>query len=238
MDLNSIMPMRRETVQARFTCKYCHRTFVSEDKYLAHECKQMKRDAELKSPQGQAALGYYQTWMRQMKRLPPPAQSFMTSKYFRTFMNFVKFVKAVDLPMPDKFIWYAVQKQFSPTMWMDDEVYTLYVEYLDRKVSPLEQARMSAETLLNYSDKRNFDVAEFFDHVEPYELMHMIRVRKVSPWVLLTSKKFKHFFVERVNTEQQMILESMIRPSYWADKFEEDPDAVDKVRQIVGALGI
>ena len=238
MDLNSIMPMRRETVQARFTCKYCHRTFVSEDKYLAHECKQMKRDKELKSPQGQTAWGYYQTWMRQMKKLPPPAQSFLTSKYFRTFMNFAKFVKDVDLPMPDKFIWYVTQKQFTPTMWMDDEVYTLYLEFLDRKVPPLEQTKMSVNTLLNYSERRNFDVADFFDHVEPYEVMHMVRVRKLSPWLLLTSKKFKQFFVNRVNDEQRLILESLIRPSYWADKFEENPEAVAQIKQVVAALGI
>lgn len=238
MDLNSIMPMRRETVQARFTCKYCHRTFVSEDKYLAHECKQMKRDAELKSPQGQAALGYYQTWMRQLKRLPPPAQSFATSKYFRTFMNFTKFVKDVDLPMPDKFIWYMVQKTFSPTMWMNDEVYSMYLEFLDRKIPPLEQVKLSVNTLLNYSDRRNFDVSDFFDHVEAYEVMHMIRVRKLSPWLLLTSSKFKQFYVNRANEEQRMIIESLIRPSYWADKFDENPDAVGQVKQIVAELGI
>lgn len=230
--------MRRETVQARFTCKYCHRTFVSEDKYLAHECKQMKRDAELKSPQGQAAWGYYQQWMRQMKKLPPPAQSFVTSKYFRTFMNFTKFVKDVDLPMPDKFIWFVTQKQFTPTMWMSDDVYTLYLEFLDRKVPPLEQAKMSMNTLLNYADRRDFDVAEFFDRVEPYEVMHMVRVRKLSPWILLTSKKFKQFYIERTNDEQRMILESLIRPSYWAEKFKENPEALAQIKQIVEALGI
>lgn len=232
------MPMRRETVQARFTCKYCHRTFVSEDKYLAHECKQMKRDAELKSPQGQAAWGYYQQWMRQMKKLPPPAQSFVTSKYFRTFMNFAKFVKDVDLPMPDKFIWFVTQKQFTPTMWMSDDVYTLYLEFLDRKVPPLEQAKISMNTLLNYADRRDFDVSEFFDRVEPYEVMHMVRVRKLSPWILLTSKKFKQFYIERTNDEQRMILESLIRPSYWAEKFKENPEALAQIRQIVEALGI
>ena len=232
------MPMRRETVQARFTCKYCHRTFVSEDKYLAHECKQMKRDAELKSPQGQAAWGYYQQWMRQMKKLPPPAQSFVTSKYFRTFMNFTKFVKDVDLPMPDKFIWFVTQKQFTPTMWMSDDVYTLYLEFLDRKVPPLEQAKMSMNTLLNYADRRDFDVAEFFNRVEPYEVMHMVRVRKLSPWILLTSKKFKQFYIERTNDEQRMILESLIRPSYWAEKFKESPETLAQIKQIVEALGI
>ena len=153
-------------------------------------------------------------------------------------MNFTKFVKDVDLPMPDKFIWFVTQKQFTPTMWMSDDVYTLYLEFLDRKVPPLEQAKMSMNTLLNYADRRDFDVAEFFDRVEPYEVMHMVRVRKLSPWILLTSKKFKQFYIERTNDEQRMILESLIRPSYWAEKFKENPEALAQIRQIVDALGI
>lgn len=238
VDLNSIMPIRREQVHARFVCKFCHRTFVNEDKYMQHECKQMKRDAELKSPVGQAAWGYYQTWMRQLKRMPPPAAAFLTSKYFRTFINFTNFIRSVDLPRPEKFIQYMVEKNFTPTMWMSDEVYTLYLEFLDRRVPPMEHVKMSIDTLLNLSDKYNTDVSVIFDHIEPYEMMHWLRVRKISPWLLLLSKKFKLWFVNNTNDEQKIILESLIRPEYWSHKFESNPEDITSIKKCISALDI
>lgn len=238
VDLNSIMPIRRETMQARFVCKYCHHTFVREDRYLQHECKQMKREAEFKSPTGQAAWHYYQTWMRNLKRLPPPGPSFMTSKYFRTFINFTKFVKDVDLPRPDKFIWYMVEKKFTPTMWMSDEVYAMYLEFLDRKTPAMEQVKLSIDTLLSAADKRGVDVSDVFTVIEPYEIMHWLRVRKLSPWLLLLSKKFRSFFVNDTTDEQKIILESLVRPSYWADKFENNPEDIANIKKCISALDI
>ena len=238
VDLNSIMPIRREQVHARFVCKYCHRVFVHEDRYLQHECKQMKREAEFKSPTGQAAFHYYQNWMRYLKRMPPPAASFLTSKYFRTFINFTKFVRDVDLPRPDRFVQYMVEKGFTPTMWMSDDVYTLYLEFLDRRTSPMDQAKLSIDTLLNMADRHDVDVSDVFTKLEPHELMHLLRVRKLSPWLLLLSKKFKSYFVTETNDEQKIIIESLVRPSYWADKFGNHPDDIANIKKCISALDI
>lgn len=238
VDLHSIAPIRRPEVQARFVCKYCHRTFVNEDRYLQHECKQMKREAEFKSPVGQAAWHYYQLWMRALNRMPPPGASFVTSKYFRTFINFTNFVRRVDLPNSDRFIKFMVEKQFSPTMWMSDDVYSMYIEYLDRKMSPIDQAKLSIDTLLNIADIRDVDVSGLFDVLDPSEVMHLIRVRKLSPWLLLHSNKFKQFFIHKTNPEQKTIMENLIRPSYWASKFEQYPEAKVQIKKCVEALEI
>lgn len=233
------MQSRRLTPQAKYTCKACHTVFVREDRFLAHMCKQMKREEEFKSPLGQTAWHYYTLWLRQMKRMPPQSgTSFMSSKFFRTFMNFAEFAKNVDLPRVEKFIWFMVHKDFQPTMWMSDPVYTMYIEFLDRQVPPLEQASLSIKTFLKYAEKHEVDVSQVFTKMTPGDLIHMVRSRRVSPWLLLCTKKLRTFLVEKTNAEQQIILNNLIRPEYWAEKMEEHPDAVKTIRMLVAEMDI
>ena len=226
--LNSI-----RTQQARFRCKHCHTMFVHEDRYLAHKCKQMKRLEESQSPLGQTAWQMYQTWFRKQKRMPPQPQSFLTSKYYRTFVNFAKFAKAARLPMPDKFIWLMVEKGWPPTLWTNDEVYTTYLEFLDYKTTPLEQMKTSLETLVSYANKHEIDVSDVFQKIEPTEIIHMIRTRQLSPWLLLFSSSFKQMFRQRMTPEQKIILETLIRPDHWVEQFEHHADSVQKIKHYI-----
>lgn len=225
------------SITTQYVCKYCHRNFVREHAYMDHECKQMKREAELKSPIGQAAWHYYQLWMRHKKRMPPPAAAFMTSKYFRTFINFAQFVKKVQLPLPDKFIWLMSKRDYPPTMWLNDEVYTQYLDFVDAKMPPIDQAKTSISTILDYADSHNIDVSDIFENINPNELIHLIRLRKLSPWLLLVSKKFAKMYMS-LNEEQQAILETLIKPDIWAEKKEKHKHDVNMIKLYVGELGI
>lgn len=232
------MSQRRTTVEARYTCKACHKVFVQESKYLVHNCKQMKREEELKSPNGQTAWHYYSLWLRQMKRMPPPAQSFLTSKFFRTFNNFVVFSKKVCLPKPEKFIWLMVQKDYPPTMWTNDDVYVMYLEFVDRKMTPLEQAKISIETLFKVADKHEIELSEVFTVLQGHDIIHMLRTRQLSPWLLLNSRSFKKMYVSDLGTEQRILVDQLIRPEYWGAKMEEHAESVAKIRQLTAEMGI
>lgn len=224
--------------ERRFRCKHCHNIFVLEDRYLAHKCKQMKRLEELQTPLGQTAWQFYQTWLRKQKRMPPQPASFLTSKYYRTFINFAKFAKNTQLPTPEKFIWLMVEKDFPPTIWCNDEVYTTYLEFLDFKTTPIEQVKLSIETLLGYADKNEIDISQVFEKLLPTEIMHMLRTRRLSPWLLLFSKSFKKMFKEKLTPEQKIILETLIRPDFWHKKFLEHPETVEKIKQYVQELNL
>jgi hypothetical protein len=236
--LEHMQTTRRSQIESRFTCKFCHSVFVLENRYLQHKCKQMKRYEEMQSPDGQAALNYYQLWMRNMKRLPPPAASFLTSKYFRTFITFTQFAKRVDLPRPDKFIWLMVQKEYPPTMWMNDDVYSIYIEFLDLGEQPVDQARRSIDTLITYTDKHEIDLSQVFIEMPMHDIIRMLHTRKLSPWLLLFSKTFKHAIVTRASDEQKIILENLIRPDYWLLQFDKRPQEVATIKRLVVEMGI
>jgi hypothetical protein len=220
-----------------YTCKWCHKIYLRENAYMAHECKQMKREAELKTPIGQSAFDYYQTWMRVKKRHSFSPTSFLASNYFRTFIKFVEFTKQVKLPLPDTFIKLMVQRDFPPTMWTNDEVYSQYISFLDSNIDPIDQVALSIETLFKYADKQDIDISNVFEAINPNELIQMIRIRQVSPWLLLASKKFANFFAN-MNQEQQSITESLINPDVWAKKSLENQTQMKAIKIYTDEIGI
>lgn len=227
----------KQTVsQSSFVCKVCHKSLTSETRFLNHKCPQMKRDEEFRTPTGQTAWHYYQLWMRAMKRLPPPGPAFKTSKYFRTFINFVLFAQKVSLPRVDQFIRLMSTLKYPPTMWMSNDVYVIYIEHLDKQATGVEQATLSAETILAYCDKKDIDIADVFDVMPIQEVIHLLHVRKLSPWLLLSSNKFKKAYATRANPEQQIMIESLIRPDHWPDQFEKYPDQVAQIKRLVAGM--
>lgn len=219
-------------------CKHCHKTFVREISYLEHKCTQMKRIEEFSTPIGQAAWIYYQTWFKCMKKTPPRADTFLTSKFYRTFNNFALFARKVDLPTPDKFIRLMVEKEFPPTMWLLDAPYAMYMDYLEHTVSPMDQLQLSIDTLFHHADRNEVDVCDVFDVLHPSDLIHFVRVRRLSPWLLLNSKKFKQFFINTMNAEQQQILETLIRFESWSARLSKSPELVENIKRCVAELNL
>lgn len=224
-------------IKVTFTCKFCHKIYIREQAYMNHECKRMKRFKELKTPIGQTAWHYYQNWMREQNRMPPSADAFMESKLFRTFVNFTIFSQKVSLPLPNKFIWLMKVKNYPPTMWMMDEVYAQYLTFIDTKMPPVDQAKTSITTILDYADLHNIDPSDVFTTINPNELIHLVRTRKLSPWLLLVSKRFTKFY-NTINEEQQLILETLIQPDIWTEKFAAHLSDVNIIKAYVGELGI
>lgn len=222
----------------KFQCHYCGQRFVSEKRFIKHRCKQMIRDEQFRSVDGQSALHYYQKWMQAYRRGTPKPKSFLDSKYFNAFYRFAEFVKQVQLPNVDLFIKMMKDDNISPTLWTHDQVYSKYLEQLDRKLTPFQQAEISINTLFDLAEQFEIDISDIFDHVEPNRIIQLIRQRKLSPWFLLNSPKFKNFFINNTNIEQRVMLESIIRPQYWKEKFANNKSDLRTMKKYVEELNL
>lgn len=219
-----------------YKCKFCNGGFVYEKRFLAHHCKQMKRDEEFRSIEGKRAWEYYKLWMKSNKRSAPNPDSFIQSRYFNTFIKFAKFVKQIRLPHVSKFIRLMKQKDLPPTMWTSDEVYQTYLEFIDHVMPPHDLAETSVETLFDVAEEYDVDVSDVFDHIMPTEVIQLIRQRRLSPWILLRSKKFRNFFANQTNTQEKIILETLIKPEHWMEMFQKQPETVKKMNLYVSEL--
>lgn len=224
--------------ERKFQCSFCHQSFVYEDRFLKHKCKQMLRDEEFRTPIGQSAWHLYQEWMKVYRRQVPRSSAFLSSKFYSSFVRFAKFIKKVHLPDPKTFIWLMKEKDIAPSIWNNDQVYAIYLEFLDRRGDPKKQAEVTINTLFNLAEAAGCDVGDIFTVLTPSETIQLLRERRLSPWILLNSKKFKQFFVQKVSPEERIVMESIIRPNYWAEKFKARPSDRELMKTYVSELNL
>jgi len=220
-----------------FLCHYCNREFVREAAYLKHHCKLMDRETQLQTVLGQAALSFYGEWFRQQKKIVPNTKTFQTSKYYNAFIKFTTFSQDVHLADTSIFIKMMIDRDIPPCMWTHDGAYASYLEYLEKKLPPMEQVKLSIRTMLKLSDRAECDISQLFEHLSPNELMQLIRERKLTPWLLLHSHTFGTVF-RKISPEQRKLIEELIRPPYWSYKFRQDPAITAKIKNFVIELNI
>jgi hypothetical protein len=90
-------------------------------------------------------------------------------------------------------------------MWISDEVYVQFINFIDNDIDPILQVTLSMDTMLNYADNNQIDIGDIFTTMSINELLYLIRIRRISPWILLLSKKFKQL-VSGLSHEQQLLL--------------------------------
>lgn len=222
----------------RFRCTYCGAGFVDESKYMKHECKAMQRDKEIRTPTGQAAYNYYSQWMVYQQKKPPKVQTFLSSRYYTSFIKFARFVKSAAVPNPSQFIRFMIKRDMDPHIWHNDAIYSEYIEYLDKGSDPFQQADYTVNYLFKIADELGCDIGEVFNQLEPIEVIDMIRKRLLSPWILLHSSKFQTFVKNKFNTEQQQLFRVIVSPVTWKRRRAENPEVVEKMKKIVKELNL
>lgn len=226
-----------EIKRNEYLCKFCNRLFVRESAYLTHKCRQMKRAEQMQTVTGMAAYNNYCDWMRIQKKTPPKAQTFMTSGYYNSFIKFAEFAQQVKIPDVQIFIRLMVNNDMPPTLWTTDDVYRFYLEYLDKNTPPNERAKIMIKTMQKIADAADCDVDEIFDILTPNEVLHYIRERKFTPWLLLKSSKFKKMLTQ-CTKEEQKIFETLINPTFWSFKFDKEPNTVKLMEKLAKDLNI
>ena len=198
----------------------------------------MKRDEEIKTVAGMAAWSFYQKWMKINRRQPPKLPAFVHSKFYNSFIKFATYSRKVSIPDPDAYIWLMKERDIPPVLWATDEAYAEYLEFTDRRGDPKKQADITIKTMFKFADAFGCEVSELFNNFKPSEVIQLMRERRLSPWILLNSSKFMHFFANTVGSEDRIIIETIIRPKYWAEKFTKHPQDVKLMKLYVGELNL
>lgn len=222
---------------SKFECKYCRKTFEREKAYLKHECKKMKRIKAHRTPLGQQAYNLYKKWLTFQGKTAPPPETFITSRFYNSFMRIAEFVKKTKLASVDIFIKVMVEKTYEPVLWLRDDVYTFYLTYMQTQVSPLKQADISVMWLYKIADAAEVDVSEVFTVLSDTELLSLIRQQKISPWILFSSKEFEKRMRNTSDVYRSHYM-ALLRPDYWKRRFKKDPKTKELMREITQAMGI
>ena len=125
-----------------------------------------------------------------------------------------------------------------PSIWINDEIYASYIEFVDKKSDPNKQAKQTIEYLFKIADEYQVDVADVFEVLDPNDVILLLHRRQLSPWILIHSTKFKQFLITKTNDDQRLIMETIIRPNYWVKKKAKHPEIVAQMKKYVRELDL
>lgn len=219
-----------------YECKYCLKKYIRERFFKEHECEEMKRYKLLKTSRGLASYDAFCVWCKCKGYRPPTHDRFVDSRLFKSFFNFIAFANKIALPGRNTFIKLMADIDIYPKDWTQDIVYQHYIEEFDNLFSPIEQAEISVDTVFELSRIFECETGEIFLYLDGNTLINIIRAKKLSPWFLLFSKKFKWFRTEELTREQKIILSNYLDPKIWDRRFAKSSENVKRMKMYVNAL--
>jgi hypothetical protein len=219
-----------------FECQFCLKEFKQESRFLNHICPQKAKHSLLQTIQGQAAYGWYCEWLRAYKRKEPSIETFADSRYFKSFIEFEEFLRKHQVPNPSFYVQLMSEKDISPMLWIRNECFHIYLDFLDKNATPIDHVNNSIMTLYQIQDAKEIVSLELTLYsISVSELIHLIRLRKMSPWLLLCSKKFGNYVTNLQETDRDELMKVII-PEYWADKLQKNKESVNDIKEIVHEL--
>lgn len=225
-----------EKVKPFYECEHCYKKLTTQARLDKHSCEQKKRAEYMATPKGIGALYCYETWMSLQGYSTKGVEAFMESKFFKPIERFVKFCNSTAIPDREHYIKFMVSKGLLPSKWYDVDVYDEYLQHFDRSVTPLEAARITADTLYDLADLFECEIPEVLGHIAASDLMKLVVARKISPWLLLLSKSFLQYMKNEVTPEQRLLIHATISHDVWSKKFKDHPETIKVMKEIVTEL--
>lgn len=225
--------------QQKYACGFCKKAFRNERTLGAHMCAKKRRNLEKDSVASRMGLELYQRFYRLNSPTANPKtfEQFIDSKYYTAFIKLARHLMDLRPLDQNRFVDFLFQNQIKDRDWCKDKVYEAYIVDLLGKEPAQRGLERSIETMDEWAQRTGYQFNEFFIHVAPAEATHMIRMGKISPWVLYLAGTSDALW-PRLSSEQGAIINSIINPDVWYVRFQKKQDECDFVREMLSEAGV
>lgn len=221
-----------------YECEYCGKKLIKKASLLKHECAPMLKMRTCKTRKGTSAFNDYKTWLALKMRTVSKLETFVDSKFFTTFVKFQDFAAAKGIPDRKMFMRYMVEKNIPPTMWQTASIYDAFIVHYDATALPMRMVSITLSTMQKLATILECDINEIFDDLLPAEIAKLIFERRLSPWVLLLSKKFTNYLHMLKDPSQYVMITTVIDVDEWHRKFKKNPKIVAEIKTIITELDL
>ena len=159
-------------------------------------------------------------------------EEFIESRYYKSFIKFAR--RLMDLRPVDqaRFVDYVFRNGVKDRDWCKDVVYEAYIVDLLSKEPASRGLERSIKTMEQWGTDHNVPFNMFFAEVSPAEATHLVKMGKISPWVLYLAET-SDLLWDRLSDEQANIISSVVDPKLWRVKFEIKKDDCSFTREIL-----
>jgi len=223
----------------KYACGFCKKAFRNERTLSAHMCAKKRRNLEKDTVASRMGLQLFQRFMQlnTPTKKQKTFEDFIDSKYYTTFIKLARHLMDLRPIHQNRFVDFLFQNGIKDRDWCKDKVYEAYIVDLLSKEPASSGLERSIETMSKWAEENDVEYNEFFAYVPPAEATHMIRMGKISPWVLYLAETSDALW-NRLSSEQAEIIASVIDPNIWRVKFELKKDDCTFAREVLSEAGI
>lgn len=223
----------------KFICGYCKKGYTNERTLSSHMCVKKRRHIDKNTVASRMGLELFRRFyeLNTATKAPKSVEEFIDSKYYSSFIKLAKHI--MDLRPVDqaRFVDYVFQSGVKDRDWCKDRVYEAYILDLLQKEASNRALERSIQTMQQWAEETGNQYTEFFAKVSPQEATHLIRMGKISPWVLYLSETADGLW-ERLSDEQAEMIGQTINPKVWKARFQKKAEDCNFVRDILREAGI
>jgi hypothetical protein len=226
-------------MEQKFECKHCGTKFHKAGTLSTHICVKKRRHAEINTPASRAGLRTFQKFfeMTMNSKKVKTAQEFIDSPYYIDFAKFGNHLATLKPIYPDQFIEFVIKNSVKLKDWTKDFVYDLYIEDIIKK-EPAESATERTITeIMEWCEKNGTIFSNFFSDISANEAAYLIKVGRISPWVLYLANSGDQLMT-RFNEDHGKMIGKIIDPGFWKKKFKQSDNDVEFIRGLLTQTGL
>ncbi len=215
----------------KFNCSHCDKKFQTSAALEDHMCEKKKRflakDEEL-SRRGRKAHEIFYTFSLN-KKVPPTITEFINSRNYTDFMDFAKFTIDRDLFNWQEYEKFLIKHTTPIYKWNKLVTYNYFMKAYIKEETWETAISRSIAWIINWCAGNEHDPREFFTKAPMPAIVLGIQTGRISPWAVLLSDNAEAF-MNRLSSEQAIIVARYIDQKFWKFKIEKYPDIVYSVK--------
>lgn len=223
----------------KFSCGFCKKAFANERTLSAHMCVKKRRNIEEGTVASRMGLELFRRFyvLNTPTKTPKTFDDFIDSKYYTSFIKLARFLMDLRPVDQDRFIDFLFQNGVRESDWCKEKIYNLYVLDLLSKEPANRGLERSIKTISEWTEEKGVPLNEFFRNVSPAEATHLIKMGRISPWVLYLAESADDLWT-RLSEEQAGMIAEVIDPKVWRTRFTLKKDDCDFAREILKEAGL
>lgn len=223
----------------KFECKFCGTKFHRENTLSTHICVKKQRNNDVNTAgfrYGFRTFQRYYILVMQAKKVKTQ-EEFIDSQYY---IDFVKFGNHIDRLKPlhiEQYIDFVILSPVGIKKWTSDAVYELYIENLIKTEPPNSAVERTITFMIEWCKSNGAQFDKFFSSISPNEAAYLIKIGRISPWVLYLSSTGENL-MSQFNEDHAKMISQVIDPGFWMRTFKKKEDDVDEIREILEQAGL